>query len=381
MNIVDDFNDKYYVVLKNLIDKQTCDSSVMRLFDLVSKKQTVNDSQCPSSDAVYCDPYFDQLLNDLTETFSEISDRQLIPTYSYARVYRPGEILTIHRDRPACEISATVTLGLSGKEWPISFNKENSTENGNAVILEPGDVALYKGTEIYHWRNSFEGEWQCQVFFHYVDANGPHANQKYDGRSSLNVSSETQRVVHAKQEDSVIYFWQFPNVISKEYCDSIILKYGSSELEDAEIGGHINGVINKQIRNVKRMLLPIHEGIGTQLISNAFVANQQAWKFDLTQCQQIEYLKYNETGRYRSHLDTFITTPTKECRKLTALAFLNDDFEGGKFFLQVSDEKLYPLQTKGTVIVFPSFLLHGVEDVISGTRHATVCWMIGPYFR
>jgi PKHD-type hydroxylase len=71
----------------------------------------------------------------------------------------------------------------------------------------------------------------------------------------------------------------------------------------------------------------------------------------------------------------------KETRKLTVLAFLNDDFKGGKFFLQTGHEKIYPPQKKGTVLVFPSFILHGVEDVEEGERYSVVTWMVGPWFK
>jgi PKHD-type hydroxylase len=73
--------------------------------------------------------------------------------------------------------------------------------------------------------------------------------------------------------------------------------------------------------------------------------------------------------------------PNEECRKLTVLAFLNDDFVGGKFYIQNGAQKYYPPQQKGTVIVFPSFMPHGVEDIISGTRYSAVCWMVGKFFK
>jgi PKHD-type hydroxylase len=43
--------------------------------------------------------------------------------------------------------------------------------------------------------------------------------------------------------------------------------------------------------------------------------------------------------------------------------------------------KIYPPQDVGNVIVFPSFLLHGVEPVTSGKRRSLVAWMVGPWFR
>jgi PKHD-type hydroxylase len=117
------------------------------------------------------------------------------------------------------------------------------------------------------------------------------------------------------------------------------------------------------------------------LVGYGFVANQQAWQCDIDSSHQIEYLKYNEEGRYKAHLDCYPTEPMKISRKLTVLAFLNDDFEGGKFYLQTSESLIYPEQSKGSVIVIPSYLLHGVEDITQGIRHSLVCWINGPSYR
>ena len=113
----------------------------------------------------------------------------------------------------------------------------------------------------------------------------------------------------------------------------------------------------------------------------ALSANQQAWKFDVTHANQCDYLKYDVEGHYKAHVDTFINPEEKECRKLTVLAFLNDDFEGGRLFLQNGHEKIYPPQKPGTILVFPSFMLHGVEPVTKGIRRSIVTWMVGPWFK
>jgi PKHD-type hydroxylase len=113
----------------------------------------------------------------------------------------------------------------------------------------------------------------------------------------------------------------------------------------------------------------------------ALSANQQAWKFEITWANQCDYLKYDVDGHYHAHTDTFIDPEAKECRKLTVLAFLNDDFEGGCLFLQTGHDKIYPPQKPGTILVFPSFMLHGVEPVTKGIRRSIVTWMVGPWFK
>jgi predicted 2-oxoglutarate/Fe(II)-dependent dioxygenase YbiX len=89
---------------------------------------------------------------------------------------------------------------------------------------------------------------------------------------------------------------------------------------------------------------------------------------------------YEVNGKYEAHVDTFHQLGN-ETRKLTALAILNDDFEGGKFYIINSHKKIYPPQEKGDIIVFPSFMVHGVEPVTKGKRFTVVTWLVGPYFK
>jgi len=110
-------------------------------------------------------------------------------------------------------------------------------------------------------------------------------------------------------------------------------------------------------------------------------ANAGTWKFDVTYANQCDYLKYDIDGHYHAHVDTFIDPNSAECRKLTILVFLNDDFEGGKLFLQNGHKKIYPPQSAGTCLVFPSFILHGVEPVTKGIRRSIVTWLVGPWFK
>tara|TARA_Y100001938_G_scaffold17208_1_gene21166 strand:- start:367 stop:810 length:444 start_codon:yes stop_codon:yes gene_type:complete len=124
----------------------------------------------------------------------------LIPTYTYARAYKKGDELKRHKDRPSCEISTTVNLG--GDPWPI-FIDGTGTDNvideyknihkpnapaGSKVVLEVGDMLIYRGCELEHWREPFEGDSCGQVFLHYNDVNGPYGTQcLFDGRPKLGV--------------------------------------------------------------------------------------------------------------------------------------------------------------------------------------------------
>ena len=143
----------------------------------------LTDAQVPSAASLYGDTLMETLLEMTRPAVERITGLALLPTYSYFRIYRTGDILTAHTDRPSCEISATVTLGFRAPEpWPIYM------ANGalaSSVALEPGDSVIYRGKELSHWRERFEGEHHVQLFLHYVDRDGPHADCIYDFRPAL----------------------------------------------------------------------------------------------------------------------------------------------------------------------------------------------------
>jgi hypothetical protein len=141
------------------------------------------DDQLPGTPCRYGDWVMDGLLNDLLPEVEKETSLRLFPTYSYFRIYQPGDILKMHRDRPACEVSVSICLGYSASApWPIWI----AGPNGRAVIsMEPGDALLYRGIECQHWREAFDGDHQVQLFLHYVDQNGPYAEWKYDKRSDI----------------------------------------------------------------------------------------------------------------------------------------------------------------------------------------------------
>lgn len=390
MNINEEFEKKRYVHLKDFLDKENCKQLTEVLIRDANDFGT-KDSQCPKSKSIRDNETFDKLLLDLLPHFEQASGLKLLPTYAYARLYAPGETLKIHKDRPACEVSATVTLGFDGEGWPIymgtpseketeharldSYDKTVYADNVGKIEMDVGDAVLYRGCELYHWRDEYkEGKWQAQVFLHYVDANGPNKEWIYDKRKNLNLPS-----------DNDLTMWEYHDILTDKDCDMLINLYTKAQDEEAGVGQRDKNIVDKNIRNVNRVILPVYKGIGARLAAAGLDANSQRWKFDITRANQSEFLKYPAGGgRYKGHIDTFLSKDEEnleECRKLTVLAFLNDDFKGGKFFLQISDKKLYPPQKKGTVLVFPSFILHGVEDVEEGERYSVVTWMVGPWFK
>ena len=121
--------------------------------------------------------YQDSLMTAFLETkltkVEEQSSLKLFQTYAYWRYYVLGATLKKHIDRPACEISVTACIK-KYDNWPITIEK-------TSFELEEGDAVLYAGCEQKHGRpGTYKGEGMAQVFFHYVNQNGPYTHHKYD---------------------------------------------------------------------------------------------------------------------------------------------------------------------------------------------------------
>ena len=161
---------------------------------------TWTDKQIPNTFSCYGDFVMETLLVKMLPVMKKHTGLDLIPTYSYARAYKRGDILKRHKDRPSCEISTTLHLG--GDPWPIFIDgtgadtvideykniiKPNAPE-GTKVLLEVGDMLVYSGCELEHWREPFEGDVCGQVFLHYNHVNGPFAEKnRFDRRPMLGI--------------------------------------------------------------------------------------------------------------------------------------------------------------------------------------------------
>tara|TARA_R100001594_G_C3960332_1_gene245239 strand:+ start:83 stop:733 length:651 start_codon:yes stop_codon:yes gene_type:complete len=160
------------------------------------------DKQIPGAYSKYADWVMETLLMYMIPIMKAKTGLELIPTYTYTRLYEKGNILHRHKDRPSCEVSTTVHLG--GDPWPIFLDptgadnilsgRETTTvvkpgaPTGIKVDLKVGDMLIYAGCELEHWREPFEGTVCSQVFLHYNHANGPFAKTNmFDKRPLLGI--------------------------------------------------------------------------------------------------------------------------------------------------------------------------------------------------
>ena len=118
----------------------------------------------------------DALMLKCLPRMEEETGLSLIPTYAFFRIYRKGMDLKKHTDRPSCEVSVTINLSYVDVDiWPIYAD-------GAQICLMTGDGLIYRGCDVEHWRDPLPSGCCVQIFLHYVDANGPHAEHALDKR-------------------------------------------------------------------------------------------------------------------------------------------------------------------------------------------------------
>jgi len=131
----------------------------------------------------------------LTPAMEAVTGQQLVPTYDYFRIYREGDICRVHRDRPACEHSLSLTLDYSDDvPWPLEvgadgergpqdiYSDDFGGEPNRSLAMGVGDAVAYRGVEHRHGRTTPNpNAWSARLFLHWVDPDGPFADQAYDG--------------------------------------------------------------------------------------------------------------------------------------------------------------------------------------------------------
>ena len=189
------------------MQKQVCDTcKAARYFSpFETILGTYDDDQIPNTYSHYADIAMETLMLKCQPAMEKATALKLYPAYTYARIYKKGDVLKRHKDRFSCEISTTMNLG--GDDWPLYLEPDASkgrevpgegykSENtqGMRVDLKPGDMLVYRGCELEHWRNKFKGKECIQVFLHYNNRKTPGAKENmFDKRPHLGLPSWFKR--------------------------------------------------------------------------------------------------------------------------------------------------------------------------------------------
>jgi len=145
--------------------------------------------QIPNTYSCYSDIVMETLMLKCQPIMEKTTGLKLQPAYTYARIYKKGDVLKRHKDRFSCEISTTMNLG--GDKWDLYLEPSGQEgTKGIKVDLNQGDMLVYSGCELEHWRTKFKGKSCGQVFLHFNNKKTPGSGQNlFDKRPHLGLPS------------------------------------------------------------------------------------------------------------------------------------------------------------------------------------------------
>jgi hypothetical protein len=202
MEVVGNYRDDGYALIKGLVPVEVAQAFML------SVKREIGDAPVPINGGndgtiLLRRPGFEFHGNDhlpsthflwaLTPSVSALAGTALLPTYSYFRIYRQGDICRVHSDRFACEHSVSLTLALSdGRPWSLEVSHRRDDDNWSttedfggdgygSICMSVGDAALYRGVSYPHGRvTPNPNRWSAHLFLHYVERDGAHAGEAFD---------------------------------------------------------------------------------------------------------------------------------------------------------------------------------------------------------
>lgn len=181
------------------------------------------------------------------------------------------------------------------------------------------------------------------------------------------------------------------NAFDPDICDYILELGQSLPVQDSTLGvsGENSGTDYRKskirfIQNFDSDFAFLFDSV----LKTVYHANDAWFDFHLSKMDYIQLAEYDESyqGEYKEHHDVFwMNNDPKYHRKLTAVIQLTvpTEYEGGdlEFCNIISPPNPSDIRSKGSIIIFPSFIPHRVTPVTKGTRHSLACWIDGPKWR
>ena len=190
-------------------------------------------------------------------------------------------------------------------------------------------------------------------------------------------------ILYFEEIDEVAFYAMKKNAFSSEECKKIIEISKNKNLEKATVFGKVDF---KNLRESDICWLNQDDDsnwLFTKIAQTCLEINKLYFRFDLNGiAEQLQFTNYKApSGKYGKHIDRGGEGMT--VRKLSISIQLTDpkEYEGGELMLYGKDEPAIMEKEQGTLIVFPSYVLHEVKPVTKGERNSLVCWVTGKPFR
>ena len=187
----------------------------------------------------------------------------------------------------------------------------------------------------------------------------------------------------------IIMNWYFDRVIPSETCQRLI-NMGDGNWEQA--GSAVSRTEVDENYRISDVAWINDQWVYDLIWTYMMKANEESgWKYNIVSAENCQVTRYTEGGHFSwhrdalgSHNEVYDEPKLKflhgNARKLSMSIFLNSDFEGGDFEMHAVDDGEKILAKEGSVIVFPSFMVHRVTPVTKGIRYSLVAWFLGPPF-
>lgn len=171
------YKDHGFKIFRNVIDgvalKVIQEMFWHRIKDIVRHDNLPKDDQVRTRIPLGRISVGEAILHQMKHLIEQECGEEILCTYAYPVIYRPGSVLKRHIDRDACEFTATFTvLNLpEGNIWPIYA--QGHDKNEIQVNMNPGDLCFYDGRNCDHWRDGLPDDcYNVSIFLHYVKKNG-----------------------------------------------------------------------------------------------------------------------------------------------------------------------------------------------------------------
>lgn len=328
----------------------------------------------------YADPLCDVLSTILLPRIEKILGFNLIPTFTFYRIYKNGVELPRHKDRRECEFTLDICISKTNC-WPMYININNKIE---IVDLEENEALIFEGEKYEHWREPFQGEEQIMLFIHYVRNIPENINVQYDSRTKMGMYRSV--TINTNLEN---YLQVYHNVIPEKDSEKLmttIYKY-NNKFENSTIFQGIEQVYMPNYRKTKMLcltslllktdpdILEIDKIIYSAMKS-AIIKFTSTFPFYNAQYNDTGYqvLRYDKDDFFNRHSDRGNHILDSN-RMLSVVYLCNDEFKGGDLIF--FDYFKVPLR-KNSILIFPSneMFQHMVTPILEGSRYTIVTWFI-----
>lgn len=182
--------------------------------------------------------------------------------------------------------------------------------------------------------------------------------------------------------------WEvWTGALSVSECDSILNRAADYAEADATIGfsSSLRSDLAYRTSTIRWLDVLRETVIVNRIMDFVRSSNRTNFGVDMEAPYEIQFTEYRATnkGHYDWHHDVWMESPRPYARKLSVVVQLSDpdDYEGGQFEFFGITCPGPEFAARGSVLIFPSFLLHRVLPVTKGLRRSLVTWVEGPNWR